>query len=130
MKYNIDNLTLLQLVILVLASFRVIRFAVEDSLTEPLRQRIFKHSPHEGMHVSQPAPKKARWKTTPINAQPVRFVVTKGGFFGDLISCPWCAGFWVSLGWAVAWWFAPGMTLLLALPWALAGCSSFIAGKE
>jgi hypothetical protein len=62
-------------VVIGLAAFRLYRIAGVDSITEPFHGRL---------NASQhPA---ARW-------------------FSDLVSCPWCIGFWASVGLtALGWW--------------------------
>lgn len=39
---------------------------------------------------------------------------------GTLLSCPWCAGWWVSLACVIAWAFWPEVTTAVLLPWAVA----------
>ncbi len=43
------------------------------------------------------------------------------GKIGDLLNCPWCTGFWVSVA-VTAWWaFLPPEYRWLLVPWAIAG---------
>lgn len=39
---------------------------------------------------------------------------------GDLLPCPWCLGWWTTLGWWAAFQASPDRTIELATPWALA----------
>lgn len=45
----------------------------------------------------------------------------------QLLSCPWCLGWWVTLATAFAWWAAPTVTLAVALPLALSAAVGLIA---
>lgn len=127
---NIESLTILQFIILSLAAARVTRLVVVDAITQGLRNRVFKHFPVEGQQVPGPAPKGAHWTTTAINTSPIRWIVNKGSFVGELISCPWCAGFWITGAWWLSWVYAPSATVFFALPWALANIASFVTTKE
>lgn len=45
----------------------------------------------------------------------------------QLITCPWCLGFWLSvLAW-LAWLVSPGWAVGLALPWALSAAVALVA---
>jgi hypothetical protein len=48
----------------------------------------------------------------------------------ELLSCPWCTGFWVSLAWAGAFLLWPLGTLAAALPWALSSAVGLLAARE
>lgn len=63
-----------------LAAFRLWRILAEDSITEPIRYRIYDKASGSG------------WKGQVWN------------FLADLISCVWCTGFWYAgaLAWLVA----------------------------
>ena len=39
-------------------------------------------------------------------------------YWGDFLTCPWCAGFWIVLAWWAAWW-ATDDTLVVATPFAI-----------
>jgi hypothetical protein len=53
------------------------------------------------------------WKKLPDNRH---YVVLKGHWFGDLIDCPWCAGFWVSSGVWAAYLVHPYVALGFLMP--------------
>lgn len=40
-------------------------------------------------------------------------------YWSIFLSCPWCAGFWVTLAWWAAWLLEPHYTVVVAVPWAL-----------
>lgn len=130
MNFNINSLSALHFVILAIAAARVTRLVVEDAIADRPRKWLLRRFPNEGQYVDGPAPKGAHWRTQAINSQPVRWVVTKGSFVGELISCPWCVGFWIGCAWVAAWWQAPQGTLFFALPWAVANVASFVTTKE
>lgn len=75
----------LELVLLILASFRLTHLVVFDSITEPVRQRLL------------PVP-----------------------FLGDLVSCYWCAGIWVSVLLGLAHFLAPVPTRYVTIVLAVA----------
>jgi hypothetical protein len=39
--------------------------------------------------------------------------------WGVFLTCPWCAGFWISVAWWVAWLINDEWTLWAATPWAI-----------
>jgi len=48
------------------------------------------------------------------------------GKIGDLLNCPWCTGFWVSVA-VTAWWvFLPAGALWFLVPWAVAGTQGLL----
>lgn len=84
----------LLLLIYTLAVARVTGLIVADSITEPVRDRLI------------------GWlDDTPGSA---------GGWFASLITCPWCAGMWVSLVAAPLVWFWGDSPVMLIPALALA----------
>ncbi len=52
----------------------------------------------------------------------IRRYVTKGrDRTSEFVECPYCLGFWVVVGWWVAWLIWPRGTLLVAVPFMLSG---------
>lgn len=43
-----------------------------------------------------------------------------------LLSCPWCAGWWISLAMYVGWAFEPKWTVYFAAPWALSAAVGLV----
>lgn len=82
------------LLIYALAVARVTGLIVADSITEPIRDRII-----------------ARLDDTPGSA---------GEWVATLITCPWCAGMWVSLAAAPLVWFWGDSPVMLIPALALA----------
>jgi len=84
----------LQLLVYALAVARVTGLITADAITEPIRDRI------------------VDWlDDTPGSA---------GEWFASLITCPWCAGMWVSLVAAPLVWFWGDWPVMLVLALALA----------
>jgi hypothetical protein len=79
------------LVLLMLASFRLTHLLVFDSIAAPLR--------------------------APLEARP---------FWGDLISCYWCTGFWVSIGLVAGYTIWPAFFYPLVLVLAVAGGAALL----
>lgn len=50
-----------------------------------------------------------------------------GEKFSLFITCPWCAGFWVSVGWWLAWVAWPHWALVAATPFAISALVALIA---
>lgn len=82
------------LLIYALAVARVTGLIVSDSITEPVRDKIIE------------------W----LDDQPRSL----GAFLAELITCPWCAGMWVSLAAAPMVWFWGHSPLMLIPAVALA----------
>ncbi len=92
--------TLLDLIILILAAYRLFRLAAWDTITEPIRWWVTGYDDHGGMRRRRP------------------------DWIGDLWGCPFCLGFWISAALVGAWWWEPGWTLAVALVFAVsAGCA-------
>lgn len=94
----------LLLTIYALAGARVTGLVVSDSITEGIREWIFRH----------------------LDDRPA----TLGAFLAALIQCPWCAGMWVALAEApLVWWFGESPFMLIpALALAFSQVTGMIAG--
>ena len=113
---------LLEFVVLALASYRVTRLLIADDFppVAKLRERLLLRFPFEGQ-ILNGADGTARQSS--------------GTFLGDLVTCPWCLGFWVA---AVAWLCyevaVDGMNapwaFRLAVPWALSAVVGLIWSRE
>lgn len=84
----------LQLLVYALAVTRLTGLVVSDSLTEPARDWIIEH----------------------LDDRPA----TLGQAIATLITCPWCAGMWISLVAAPLVWFWGGSPVMLIPALALA----------
>ncbi len=56
--------------------------------------------------------------------EPLRVWASDRPFLYELITCPWCIGFWISLGCVAAWWTAGDRAVWLLAPFAV----SYVAG--
>lgn len=75
-----------------LAAYRLTRIATLDKFAEPVRERIYDRWP--------PDYERASWRyNSELQAVVKRAstaVVPKVHWFGQLIECPWCIGWWLS----------------------------------
>ena len=84
--------------LLAVASYRLWRLLAEDDILDrPRRYLLNMGDWQEG----QPTPEGYRSK------------------LGELLICPWCLGFWISLAFWVAWQLEPDWTLWAAVPLVL-----------
>lgn len=82
--------------ILSLGSYRVWRLVAVDTITEPIRDRVFRMAEYQ-------AGREDRY----------RFKLD------ELVTCPWCLGFWIAIAvWGV-WQLVPHATLVVLTPFAL-----------
>lgn len=52
--------------------------------------------------------------------RPRAWVVKRGGEYVEiLLECPWCSGFYWSVGWWLGWQFWPHATVVVAVPLAI-----------
>lgn len=117
MELLIDNLTFIQLIILAIGSYSITRLIVTDDF--PLfripRKWIKDRFPPDDYAMEVRPPSRVKWRRTSNGV----YVVEEGHWIGELISCPWCAGWWVSLAVWVSFLFLPTLTLGLLVPFAL-----------
>jgi hypothetical protein len=111
------------LAIMAMGSYSITRLFVTDSfpLFEIPRQWLFKRFPPDGHASTDRPPDRVEYKRTSNNI----YVVTKGHFIGELISCPWCIGWWVSLAVTISFALIPSVTILILIPFAL---RAFVGG--
>lgn len=109
-KMNIDLLTF---IVLGLACFRLTRLIVFDKITESLRQPFFDEIAEEnedGTVEVYYLP-----KSTPIKK-----------FIGELLSCYWCTGVWISAAVITGYLFLPAIFVPLILVFAVAGLAAIL----
>lgn len=105
------------LLIVALAIFSITRLITTDSFppVEKARLWLFQRFPPEGYTtLIRPNDKRCRFQL-----QGRYYVVTEGHWLGELLSCPWCSGMWVSLGVSLAFWAWPIVTTAVLVPIAL-----------
>ncbi|MEH7493400.1 DUF1360 domain-containing protein [Neobacillus niacini] len=107
------NIDLLSFTILALASFRLTRLIVFDKITEFLRDPFFDEIEEEnevGTIEVYYLP-----KATPIKK-----------FIGELLSCYWCTGVWVSSALVVGYLLIPVVFVPIILIFAVAGLAAIL----
>jgi hypothetical protein len=126
--------TWLQLLLLAGAAFRLTHLVGRDDITHSLRAfvtgltdaeynewaEIVWHNQQEDVDPwdggayplqhedGQVSTVRTDWPVMPMPVGRFRFKLAQ------LVRCPWCAGFWISVGVTVAWWAAPDATLGIA----------------
>lgn len=122
----IQSLSWIYIAILCLGAYSITRLVVTDSLpwvSKP-RERIMEKFPPEGW-VSEDRPK--RGKSVSVSQG---WVTKEGHWLGELLSCPWCAGFWISFPICIAFFFWTEITLLVLLPFALRAVVGVVAYRN
>lgn len=101
------------LLILALGIYSLTRLITTDSIVDRQRVWFYNKFPHEGFQT----------KIRPTRGQFIvtgdHYYVTVGHKLGDLVYCPWCMGFWVSLALFAAFVAWPVVTTFLLVPLAL-----------
>lgn len=101
-------------VLLALAAFRTYRLAARDTITEPIRGAVT-YPDEEAVTLDHVPVDRIRVVGEVELPKPLRVYVS------TLLRCPWCLGFYSSVGWWLAWSAEPRWTLWIAVPWALSG---------
>lgn len=53
----------------------------------------------------------------------------RGEYWAAFVTCPWCAGAWIAIGWWLAWIAWPHWTLVVATPFAISAVAGLIAAN-
>lgn len=106
------NITLMELLILALASFRLTRLIVYDQITEFLRKPFLEEQTEieDGKEEIYVVPKE----------HPIL------GFFGKLLTCHWCTGIWSAIIIFVSFFLYPAVAVPILLILAVAGLAAII----
>lgn len=107
------NIDLLNFIIVTLACFRLTRLFVFDKITEFLRAPFFDEIEEE----NEEGTKEVYYlpKQTPIKK-----------FIGELLSCYWCTGVWVSAALVIGYLFLPAIFVPIILVFAVAGLAAIV----
>lgn len=151
---EILNISIFAFVVLALAAARITRLVTRDSIFGDLRSKFHDHYPPTGHYVTKPerfrldvkdyvfrlkfVRPKQRAKYLPIyksmpagvGGEAERWYVTQGSFIGNLTSCDWCTGVWVSAAIFGLLFVSVNWTFILCLPFALAELVGLFAGHE
>lgn len=107
------NLNWLDLFLLTLASFRLTRLIVFDTITQFIRRPFLEI-------VDEVLPDGTTTSYLQIKGTGIR------NFFGELLSCYWCIGFWCSLLIVIGYLMFPFFAYPLIIILAVAGAASFL----
>jgi len=88
-----------EFLLLGLAAWRIFRLLAEDEILNRPRRWVLNLDPD--------------WKEGEDPNDDYRFE------WGTFLTCPYCAGFWISLAWWGAWLIWPHATVLVAVPLAI-----------
>lgn len=103
----------IEFILLLLASFRITRLFVFDRITEFIR-KIFLAEVEEKNEQGE----------TEVFIVPKSGIVR--GFFGELISCYWCTGVWVAGFLTILYYLFPTICEPFVLLFAIAGAASLV----
>ncbi|WP_075981414.1 DUF1360 domain-containing protein [Bacillus massilinigeriensis] len=107
------GITLLDFLLISLASFRLTRLIVFDKITEFIRAPFFDEvieTNENGLEESYLVPKKTLIR----------------GFIGELLGCYWCTGIWSSLFLCIVYFVWPSISIPLILILAVAGLAALV----
>lgn len=107
------NIDLLNFIILGLASFRLTRLIVFDKITEFIRHPFFDEIEEEGEDG-----------TMEVYYLPKRTPIKK--FIGELLSCYWCTGVWISALVVAGYLLLPTIFVPIILVFAIAGLAAIL----
>ncbi|MEH7115496.1 DUF1360 domain-containing protein [Neobacillus niacini] len=107
------DIDLLNFTILALACFRLTRLIVFDKITEFLRNPFFDEIEEENEDG-----------TFEIYYEPKNTPVRK--FIGELLSCYWCTGVWISVAVVAGYLILPTIFVPIILVFAVAGLAAII----
>lgn len=131
----------LDLLILALAVSRLSRLIVSDSITEKLRNWIWYRLPASDTEFGDSEVKVDGKDTlgnqigvlhkTGVHVFRTRtaWYATQPRMIGNLISCPWCAGFWVAIAVWAGYWFYPE-TVIFTVPFALSEITGLLNARS
>lgn len=103
------------LLILALGIYSITRLISIDSIIDRQREWFYNQFPHEGFTTK----KRPNEKRSTFIVTGDHYYVTVGHKLGEMVHCPWCLGFWVSLGLFAAFVAWPVTTTFLLVPLAL-----------
>ncbi|MCL6572782.1 MAG: DUF1360 domain-containing protein [Bacillus sp. (in: Bacteria)] len=107
------RITLLNLLLLSLATFRLTRLLIFDKITEFIRAPFFDEIREENV----------------VGEIEVYYLPKKTGikkFLGELLSCYWCTGIWTSTGIVSLFLLSPDFSTVIILILAVAGLASIV----
>ena len=113
-------MTVLEFLVVALAVFRVSRLIVSDTILDTPRLWILTRYPASDTVFVD-------WRDDLFWVEKVGgWMAIKPHLIGELISCVWCTGFWISVIAVAAWWQSPEVAWWLALPFALSAVAGLL----
>ena len=106
-------MTWLQFAILALAAHRVTRLITTDTILDGPRIWLLTRWPASDTVFADYRPG-LMWVEASDG-----WMAERPSWLGDLVSCPWCIGFWISLMWVVLFAVAPQVGFWVGLPFAV-----------
>lgn len=94
------DITLLQFLILGLATYRVTRLFTRDVITAPIRNAFWKKFPPESTYI------------------------------GYLSTCEWCFSFWIAAGFILSYSILPSVTFVVAIIYAVSAIAGLLTAYE
>lgn len=120
-----------EFVILALCVARLTRLVTEDGITERYRNRLLTRWPSEDTTFGDSEVTQSQGDVGNVGQLPV--VHLEGSWYplrtyplASLLTCAWCASFWIGVGITLAWWSAPEPTVIFALPFAFSYVIGFL----
>lgn len=118
-------MSLVEFLVLTLAVFRLARLVIFDTIAEPFRDFFLTRWP--GQDVEYDPDDKVRGGTFLLEGKLYAQEPTVvGDRIAKLLSCVWCAGFWLSLIVVAAYAIAPVQTFWAALVLAVSGLAGIV----
>lgn len=125
-------MTPFEAVVVALAVYRLTRLVTEDTILEPIRDRILARFPaYDTEYQDDPgveSPTNAYGRAL-FESAPGRYYPVDASWLGTLISCAWCSSIWLAGLVTVAWYYLPAVTWWLVLPLAFSTIAGVIAAK-
>jgi uncharacterized protein DUF1360 len=112
----------LELVVDVLATYRLTRLATADIISEPARQTAVTRLLRGSDVLDEPGPERTAQELVEAVKDPPKLA--------RLITCRWCAGVWIAGGVVAARILAPRMWDPVAMGLALSSGAALLAGLE
>ena len=125
------------LILAALFVYRLTRLVVSDTITEPLRNRLLARWPSDDTEFTdewvEGEPPTTRYGAPVAWLDPV-WIPLEPHWFGQLITCPWCASIWVGALVTVGLWAVDAATLgwwgWVMLPFVFSAITGLLTAQE
>lgn len=123
--------------LIMLAAYRITRLVVSDTFPLFAGPRNWLHArfPPSGSFMDggpneRPPHAPIAFYQNSGRGQEARWYIEKGHWLGDLTSCAWCVGWWISLAAAVIYGLFPTFAIAASIPWAISAGVGLLSSKE